>query len=73
MTHTYEFRFRGRLSRALRSEFAELDLTGGATRVETVLAGPVEDGAALHGLLRKIESLGLELVEVRQLSEGDPE
>jgi hypothetical protein len=31
-----------------------------------VLSGPVEDQAALHGLLRRIESLGLELLEVRR-------
>jgi hypothetical protein len=31
-----------------------------------VLSGPIEDQAALHGLLRRIESLGLELVEVRR-------
>jgi hypothetical protein len=35
--------------------------------VETVLAGPVEDQAALHGLIRRIEALGLELIEVRRL------
>ena len=31
-----------------------------------MLSGPIEDQAALHGLLRRIESLGLELVEVRR-------
>jgi hypothetical protein len=33
-----------------------------------VLHGPVQDQAALHGLLDRIQSLGLELVEIRQLS-----
>jgi hypothetical protein len=42
-----------------------------------VLSGPVEDQAALHGLLRRIESLGLELLEVRRFpstagTAGDP-
>jgi hypothetical protein len=33
----------------------------------TVLYGPVQDQAALNGLLDQIQSLGLELVEIRQL------
>ena len=35
--------------------------------VETVLYGDVVDRAALHGLLDRVQSLGLELVEVRRL------
>jgi hypothetical protein len=35
--------------------------------VETVLYGPVQDQAALYGLLDRIQSLRLELVEIRQL------
>jgi hypothetical protein len=38
--------------------------------VETVLHGPVEDQAALHGLIRRIEALGLELIEVRRLPDA---
>ena len=41
--------------------------------VETVLRGPVQDQAALHGLLEQIESLGLELVEVRRVEGARPE
>jgi hypothetical protein len=62
----YEFRFRGRLSRTLMAEFEEFALTPTDEQVETVLSGPVEDQAALHGLLRRIEALGLDLVEVRR-------
>lgn len=60
----YEIRVRGRLSEALLPSFPDLTAR---VPVETVLSGPVEDQAALHGLLERIESLGLELVEVRQL------
>ena len=35
--------------------------------VETVLHGPVRDQAELHGLIDRIQALGLELVEVRRL------
>jgi hypothetical protein len=42
--------------------------------VSPILHGPVEDQAALYGLLERIQSLGLELVEVRRLpdSPGEP-
>jgi hypothetical protein len=60
-------RIRGRLSSTLIHEFEELSLGASIEPVETVLAGPVEDQAALHGLIRRIEALGLELVEIRRL------
>jgi hypothetical protein len=60
----YEIRVRGRLSEALLPAFPELT---SRVPVETVLYGPVEDQAALFGLLERIESLGLELLEIRQL------
>jgi hypothetical protein len=43
--------------------------------VETVLHGPVQDQAALYGLLERIQDLGLELVEVRRLPDppGEPD
>jgi hypothetical protein len=37
--------------------------------VQTVLHGPVRNQAALRGLLDRIQSLGLDLVEVRRLPE----
>jgi hypothetical protein len=39
--------------------------------IETVFHGPVPDQAALHGLLRRIEALGLELVEVRRFPSAE--
>jgi hypothetical protein len=66
MTVKYEICIRGRLSRTLATEFEELDLIVTTEPVETVLHGPVTDQAALYGLLRRLESFGLELVEVRR-------
>ena len=37
---------------------------------ETVLTGSLEDRSALFGVLAQIEALGLELLEVRQVSAG---
>jgi hypothetical protein len=42
-------------------------LTSDTTQVETVLHGPIRDQAELHGLLNRLQSLGLELLEVRRL------
>ena len=73
MSFTYEVRLRGHLSSALRSQFEQLDLVAESEPVGgTLLHGPVEDQAALHGLLRRIESLGLELIELRRLPEDGP-
>jgi hypothetical protein len=70
MSFLYEVRVRGRLSRTLATEFEELALAADVAPVETVISGPVEDQAALHGLLRRIESLGLELREVRRFPDA---
>ena len=61
----YEFRVRGRLGERLLSSFDGFDAE--IQPVETILRGSVADQAALHGILEQIESLGLELVEVRQV------
>jgi hypothetical protein len=67
MGFTYEVRLGGRLTRTLQAEFEELGLAAKDQPAETVLHGPVVDQAALHGLLRRVEALGLELVELRRL------
>jgi hypothetical protein len=67
-TASYEIRIKGRMSAQLLSAFEGMDAT--VQSVETVLRGPVVDQAALHGLLDRIQALGLELVEVRRLPES---
>jgi hypothetical protein len=62
---SYEIRIKGRLSDSLVAAFEGLTAT--VEPVETVLHGPVGDQSSLHGLLDRIQSLGLELVEVRRL------
>ena len=64
-TATCEIRVRGCLSDALRLSF-----DGMVSRVadgDTVLRGRVADQVRLHGLLDRIQSLGLELIELRWL------
>jgi hypothetical protein len=64
-TASYEIRIRGRVTEPLLSSFE--GMTSTFEPVETVLHGPVRDQAELHGLIDRIQALGLELVEVRRL------
>ena len=60
----YEITVRGRLSETLMAAFDGLAATPAAA--ETVLRGEIADQAALYGVLDRIESLGLELLDVRR-------
>jgi hypothetical protein len=62
---SYEIRVRGRLSDSHLAVFE--GMRASVEPVETVLHGPVQAQAALYGLLDRIQSLGLELIEVRKL------
>jgi hypothetical protein len=62
---SYEIRIKGRLSDSLLAAFE--GMTASVEPVETVLHGPIQDQSSLHGLLDRIQSLGLELVEIRRL------
>jgi hypothetical protein len=70
-TASYEIHIKGRMSEQLISVFEGMDAS--VQSVETVLRGPVLDQAALHGLLDRIQALGLELIEVRRLPESPGE
>ena len=61
----YRIRVRGQLGATLLGAFP--GLRAAVQRGETVLAGPLPDQAALHGVLAEIEALGLELLEVRRV------
>jgi hypothetical protein len=62
---SYEIRIRGRVTEPLLASFE--GMSSELEPVETVLHGPVRDQAELHGLIDRIQALGLELIEVRRL------
>ena len=62
----YEIRVRGRLSPSVLASFQ--GLTASVEPVETILSGPVADQAALYAVLTQVQSLGLELMEVRRVA-----
>jgi hypothetical protein len=61
----YVITVRGRLGPALIEAFDGMTVT--ATPTQTLLQGRIVDQAALHGVLELIESLGLELLDVRRV------
>ena len=65
MTGRYEIRVEGILDPRWTAWFEGLEVSIDGT--ETVIAGPVVDQAALHGLLTRVRDLGLVLVSVRRL------
>ena len=62
-TRVYEIRVRGELGPAWSCWFAGLSVE--TVDGETVIVGPVDDQAALHGLLARIRDLGLPLLALR--------
>jgi hypothetical protein len=62
----YEIRVRGVLQGVLLDAFPAL--SGVVQGGDTVLTGELPDQAALHGVLSQIESLGLELLALHQVS-----
>jgi hypothetical protein len=61
---TYEITVRGRIGPALVDAFDGMSVSVSPTK--TLLRGHMVDQATLHGVLELIESLGLELLDVRR-------
>ena len=65
----YEIRVSGVLPPEALLDFDRL--TASVEPVETVVHGPLRDQAALNGLLARLETFGVEVIEVRRLHEKD--
>ena len=61
----YEIRIRGRVSQTVLDTFDQMQSS--VEQVETILHGPVRDQAELHGIIERVQALGLELIEIRRL------
>ncbi len=62
----YRIRVRGHQDQGWAAYLADLELTRRRDGT-TQLRGPVADQAALHGLLQRLGSLGVPILEVRRL------
>jgi hypothetical protein len=70
-SRTYEITFAGQAGTVLRAEFDDCDVRVG--RGTTTLRAEIPDQGALQGLLQRITSLGLDLVNVSVTPPGDAE
>lgn len=65
----YQIRIKGHLGREWTEWFGGLTITL-EDNGDTLLAGPVVDQAALHGLLRQVRDLGMPLISVAHVRSG---
>ena len=65
----YEIRVVGVLPPEALLDFERL--VASVEPVETVLHGPLRDQAALQGLLARLETFGVQIMEVRRLHDPD--
>jgi hypothetical protein len=68
----YEIRVKGHLDARSAAWFDGLTLVA-VDDGTTLIHGPIVDQAALHGVLDRVQALGLELIEVRRLPDADTE
>ncbi len=68
----YEIRIKGYLDNRWTEWFDGLTITL-EDNGETRLTGTVVDQAALHGLLKKVRDLGMELLSVNRIESGQPD
>jgi hypothetical protein len=66
----YEIRVTGVLPPEALLDFDRL--TASVEPVETVVHGQLRDQAALQGLLARLETIGVQVIEVRRLYRRDP-
>jgi len=64
---TYEIRFRGYLDERHARWFEGLSMTR-LPQGETLLQGYLPDQPALYGVLNRIRDLGLQLIEIKEVS-----
>ena len=66
----YEIRVSGTLPPEALLDFDRLSAS--VEPVETVVHGPIQDQAALSGLLARLEEIGVQVLEIRRLHGQDP-
>lgn len=68
-TLEYEISVSGELPASVLDEVEHFSVE--IVPVRTVMRGPVPDQAALHGIINRLQSLGLDLIEIRRIGGTD--
>jgi hypothetical protein len=68
----YQIRVKGHLDETLASWFENFTISNQEDG-DTLLTGPIQDQAALHGILNRISNLGLTLVSVNSVPQEEEE
>ncbi len=66
----YEIRVRGPIGPTTMQAFPTL--AARRSGQDTLLIGSLPDQSALYGVIHQLETLGLQLLEIRRLPTGDP-
>jgi hypothetical protein len=66
----YEIRVNGPIRPTIMQAFPTLSASRSGQ--DTLLTGLLPDQSALYGVIHRLEALGLQLQEIRQLPTGDP-
>jgi hypothetical protein len=66
----YEIRIAGTLPPEALLDFERLSAS--VKQVETVVHGPLRDQAALYGFLARLETFGVQVLEIRRLQDDGP-
>jgi hypothetical protein len=66
----YEIRVAGSVPASVLEELEDVRIV--TESVQTVLRGPVQDQAALVGIINRLQGWGIELHAIRQLQPGEP-
>jgi hypothetical protein len=64
----YELRIEGRVSEDVARDFTEFEVREAPP--ETVMYGEIADDAQLHGVLARLQDLGLRVTSLRTVPEG---
>lgn len=67
--YDYEIRVRGHLGTRMRHAFPALRARPQGE--DTLLTGRLPDQAAVYGVIARLEALGLDLLELRQLTQDE--